>query len=127
MKRNLILISTLLYLSAYAQKNNENLRREFEQQKVENEKKFDTYAERVYGKNPDPETKKKIDSLKSRLGGFNFDVPYFLQEQDTRQLMNSNSDLLNTSGNITIVNCYTTGNVLETTGGGIIEIGRAQV
>jgi len=101
MKRNLILISTLLYLSAYAQKNNENLRREFEQQKVENEKKFDTYAERVYGKNPDPETKKKIDSLKSRLGGFNFDVPYFLQEQDTRQLMNSNSDLLNTSGNIT--------------------------
>lgn len=95
------MISTLLYLSAYAQKNNENLRREFEQQKVENEKKFDTYAERVYGKNPDPETKKKIDSLKSRLGGFNFDVPYFLQEQDTRQLMNSNSDLLNTSGNIT--------------------------
>lgn len=101
MKRNLILISTLLYLSAYAQKNNDNLRRELEQQKVAIEKKFDAYAEKVYGKNPDPETKKKIDSLKSRLAGFNFDVPYFLQEQDTRQLMNSNSDLLNTSGNIT--------------------------
>ncbi len=101
MKRNLILISTLLYLSAYAQKNNDNLRREFEQQKIENEKKFESYAERVYGKNPDPETKKKIDSLKSRLGGFNFGVPYFLEEHDTTQLMNSNSDQLNTSGNIT--------------------------
>jgi hypothetical protein len=100
MKKNLILISTLLYLTAYAQKNNDNLRKEFEQQKVDNEKKFDAFAERVYGKNPDIKTKKKIDSLKSRLGGFNFDVPYFLQEQDTRQLMNSNSDLLNTSGNI---------------------------
>ncbi|REC46100.1 MULTISPECIES: S8 family peptidase [Chryseobacterium] len=100
MKRNLILISTLLYLSTYAQKNNDNLKREFEQQKVENEKKFDAYAERVYGKNPDAKTKEKIDSLKSHLGGFNFDIPFFLQEQDTRQLMNSNSDQLNLSGGV---------------------------
>lgn len=100
MKKNLILIGTLLFVSMYAQKSNETLNREFEQQKVLNEKKFDAYVEKIYGKTPDRETLKKIDSLRSRLGGFNFDVPYFLQEQDTRQLMNSNSDQLNTAGNV---------------------------
>ncbi len=100
MKKHLILAGTLFCLSMHAQKGNDQLKREFEKQKVENEKKFDAYAERVYGKNQDITTKKNIDSLKSRLGGFHFDVPYFLQEQDTRQLMNSNSDQLNTAGNI---------------------------
>ncbi|WP_449387986.1 S8 family peptidase [Chryseobacterium lineare] len=100
MKKSLVFIGTLLCISAYAQKNNEILKREFEQQKIQNEKKFDAYAEKVYGKNPDSSTKKKIDSLKSRLGGFNFDIPYFLEEHDTRQLSNSNSDQLNTAGNI---------------------------
>ncbi|SDI54783.1 Por secretion system C-terminal sorting domain-containing protein [Chryseobacterium taeanense] len=101
MKKNLVFIGTLLCILSYAQKSNEILRREFEQQKIQNEKKFDAYAERVYGKNPDSSTKKKIDSLKSRLGGFHFNVPYFLEEHDTRQLSNSNSDQLNTAGNIT--------------------------
>ncbi|MCJ8153353.1 S8 family peptidase [Chryseobacterium sp. SSA4.19] len=101
MKKNLILISTLLSLSISAQKNNEKLSREFEQQKIQNEKKFYIYAEKLYGKNRDSATQKKIDSLKSRLGGFNFDIPYFLEEHDTRQLLNSNSDQLNTAGNIT--------------------------
>ncbi|WP_312176566.1 S8 family peptidase [Chryseobacterium sp.] len=101
MRKNLIVLSTLLGVLVYSQKNNEVLRREFEQQKIQNEKKFDRYAEKVYGKSPDAVTKKKIDSLKSRLGGFHFDIPYFLQEQDTRQLSNSNSDLLNTAGNVT--------------------------
>lgn len=101
MKKNLIFIGMLLCITAYAQKNNETLRREFEQQKIKNEKKFDAYAEKVYGKNPDSSTKKKIDSLKSRLGGFHFDIPYFLEEHDTRQLSNSNSDQLNTAGNVT--------------------------
>lgn len=100
MKKNLVFIGTLLCILSYAQKSNEILRREFEQQKIQNEKKFEAYAERVYGKNPDPSTKKKIDSLKSRLGGFHFDIPYFLEEHDTRQLSNSNSDQLNTAGNI---------------------------
>ncbi|WP_294286585.1 S8 family peptidase [uncultured Chryseobacterium sp.] len=100
MKKHLILAGTLLCLSMYAQKGNDQLKREFEKQKVENEKKFDAYTERVYGKNLDITTKKEVDSLKSRLGGFHFDIPYFLQEQDTRQLMNSNSDQLNTAGNV---------------------------
>ncbi|WP_283422464.1 S8 family peptidase [Chryseobacterium profundimaris] len=100
MRKNLILLSTLFGILVYSQKNNEVLRREFEQQKIQNEKKFDIYAEKVYGKNPDTPTQKKIDSLKSRLGGFHFGVPYFLEEHDTRQLLNSNSDLLNTAGNV---------------------------
>jgi hypothetical protein len=100
MKKNLIFISTLLCISISAQRNNEKLIKEFEQQKISNNKKFDAYVSKVYGNNPDITTKKKIDSLRSRLGGFNLDIPYFLQEQDTRQLMNSNSDQLNTSGNV---------------------------
>lgn len=101
MKKSLVFIGTLLCITAYAQKNNERLKREFTQQRIENEKKFNAYAERVYGKNPDSATKKEIDSLKSRLGGFHFDVPYFLEQHDTRQLSNSNSDQLNTAGNVT--------------------------
>ncbi|WP_294203710.1 S8 family peptidase [uncultured Chryseobacterium sp.] len=100
MKKHLILAGTLFCLSMYAQKGNDQLKREFEKQKIENEKQFDAYAEKIYGKSPDSATQKTIDSLKSRLGGFHFGVPYFLQEQDTRQLMNANSDLLNTPGNI---------------------------
>lgn len=98
MKKHLILAVTLMSLSMYAQKSNETLKREFEQQKAENEKKFDAYAARVYGKTPDSATQKKIDSLKSRLSGFHFGIPYYLQQHDTRQLMNSNSDQLNTAG-----------------------------
>ncbi|WP_294207950.1 S8 family peptidase [uncultured Chryseobacterium sp.] len=101
MKKQLLLVGILSITLINAQKNNDDLIREFEQQKVTNNKQFDAYIAKVYGKNNNTSTQKEIDSLRSRLAGFNSGVPYFLQEEDTRQLQNSNSDLLNTSGNIT--------------------------
>lgn len=83
-----------------AQKN-DALMREFEAKKNENNTKFDAYVVRAYGSNLDKKTIKEVDSLRSHLAGFNFDIPYFLQTDDTRQLSNANSDLLNTAGNIT--------------------------
>jgi len=100
MKKHLLLVSTLA-ISLMSAQSNDALKREFERQKIENNTKFDTYVARVYGSNIDKKTGKEIDSLRSRLAGFNFDVPYFLQAEDTRQLLNANSDLLNTAGNVT--------------------------
>lgn len=100
MKKHLLLISTLA-ISLMSAQSNDALNREFEKQKNENNAKFDTYVARAYGSNIDKKTQKEVDSLRSRLAGFNFDVPYFLQTEDTRQLLNANSDLLNTAGNIT--------------------------
>ncbi|WP_100077140.1 S8 family peptidase [Chryseobacterium camelliae] len=101
MKKHLLLVGILSITLINAQKNNDEIIREFEQQKVANNKQFDAYVIKAYGKEINVSTQKKIDSLRSRLAGFNFGVPYFLEEEDTRQLQNSNSDLLNTSGNIT--------------------------
>ncbi|KIC64309.1 S8 family peptidase [Chryseobacterium taiwanense] len=100
MKKHLLLISTLAVALVSAQ-NNDALKREFERQNKENNVKFDSYVAKVYGTNLDAEKLKEIESLRANLAGFNFGVPYFLQAEDTRQLQNSNSDLLNTSGNIT--------------------------
>lgn len=99
MKKHLLLISTLAVALMSAQ-NNDALRREFAKQNKENNEKFNSYVARVYGTNIDSEKQKEIESLRANLAGFNFGVPYFLQTEDTRQLQNSNSDLLNTSGNI---------------------------
>ncbi|MDQ1095476.1 MULTISPECIES: S8 family peptidase [Chryseobacterium] len=100
MKKHVLLVSILSITLINAQKNSENLTQVFEQQKKENNKKFDAYIAKAYSRDRSASTQKEIDSLRSRLAGFNFGVPYFLQEEDTRQLQNSNSDLLNTSGNI---------------------------
>lgn len=100
MKKHLLLASTLAITLLSAQ-NNEGLKREFERQNIENNKKFDSYVTKRFGSDRSAETQKKIDHLRSTLAGFNFDSPDFLQEEDTRQLSNANSDLLNTAGNIT--------------------------
>ena len=100
MKKHLLLISTLA-ISLMSAQSNDALNREFEKQKNENNAKFDTYVARAYGSNIDKKTQKEVDSLRSRLAGFNFDVPYFLQAEDTRQLLNANSDFLNTAGSVT--------------------------
>ncbi|WBV60374.1 S8 family peptidase [Chryseobacterium camelliae] len=99
MKKHLLLISTLA-VSLISAQNNDALKREFARQNKENNEKFNSYVAKVYGTNIDSEKQKEIESLRANLAGFNFGVPYFLQAEDTRQLQNSNSDLLNTSGNI---------------------------
>ncbi|UMQ41918.1 S8 family peptidase [Chryseobacterium sp. Y16C] len=100
MKKHLLLISTLAVALVSAQ-NNDALKREFERQNKENNAKFDSYVAKVYGNDKSAETQKKIDELRANLAGFNFGIPYFLQVEDTRQLQNSNSDKLNTAGNVT--------------------------
>ncbi|MDR2238477.1 MAG: S8 family peptidase [Chryseobacterium sp.] len=99
MKKHLLLVSTLAFALISAQ-NNEGLKREFERTNRENNAKFDSYVAKVYGNSRSTETQKEIEKLRSSLAGFNFGIPYFLQEEDTRQLSNANSDVLNTAGNI---------------------------
>lgn len=99
MKKPLLLISCIAVTLLNAQ-NNEALKKEFERQKIENNKKFDAYVAKVYGTAIDPAKRVEIEKLRASLAGFNFGIPYFLKPHDTRQLLNSNSDLLNTSGNI---------------------------
>lgn len=48
MKKQLLLISTLIVTLASAQ-NNEELKREFEKQNKENSAKFDSYVAKKYG------------------------------------------------------------------------------
>ncbi|PJJ66589.1 S8 family peptidase [Chryseobacterium geocarposphaerae] len=100
MKKHLLLISTLAVTLISAQ-NNEALKKEFARQNKENNEKFDAYISRVYGTSINPEEQKEIGKLRASLAGFNFGIPYFLKSHDTRQLLNANSDLLNTAGNIT--------------------------
>lgn len=100
MKKHLLLISTLAVALVSAQ-SNDALKREFERQNKENNAKFDSYVAKVYGTNLDAEKQKEIESLRANLAGFNFGIPYFLQAEDTHQLQNSNSDMLNTAGNVT--------------------------
>ncbi|MFY1045531.1 S8 family peptidase [Chryseobacterium sp. GP-SGM7] len=100
MKKHLLLIGTLAISLINAQSNNDTLMREFAKQNKENNTKFDSYVAKVYGSNLDAAKQKEVESLRSRLAGFNLDVPYFLQEEDTKQLLNANSDFLNTAGNI---------------------------
>lgn len=58
MRKNLIVLSTLLGVLVYSQKNNEVLRREFEQQKIQNEKSLIGMLKSLR-KSPDAVTKKK--------------------------------------------------------------------
>jgi len=99
MTKHLLLVSTLAFTLTNAQ-NNDALKREFARQNKENNENFDAYVSRVYGTSVDPGKQKEIQKLRASLAGFNFGIPYFLKTHDTRQLLNSNSDLLNSSGNI---------------------------
>nr|WP_315029163.1 S8 family peptidase [uncultured Chryseobacterium sp.] len=99
MKKHLLLLSTLAITLLSAQ-NNEGLKREFEKQNKENSAKFDAYIAKRYGASRDSKTLKEIEEQRANLAGFNFGIPYFWQQDDTKQLSNANSDLLNTAGNI---------------------------
>lgn len=94
MKKSLVFISTLLITLIGAQ-NNDALMREFERQKIENNKKFDSYVSKKYGENKSPETLKEIEEQRANLAGFDPDgKPYFLKAEDMDQIKNSNSDFL---------------------------------
>ncbi|MCT2406659.1 S8 family peptidase [Chryseobacterium antibioticum] len=99
MKKIFILVGTLGITLGNAQKN-ENLKREFERQTVENNKKLDLYFLKHYGNNKNQETSKEIQEKRSTLAGFlPDDKPYFLEATDKDQILNSNADFLQ-EGNI---------------------------
>ncbi|WP_223609454.1 S8 family peptidase [Chryseobacterium sp. OSA05B] len=95
MKKQLLLISTLITFLASAQ-NNEALQREFERQNKENSEKFDSYISKQYGSGEkNTEVQKEIEEKRSRLGGFQPNgKPFFLQPHDIDQIKNSNSDFI---------------------------------
>ncbi|SIT10457.1 Por secretion system C-terminal sorting domain-containing protein [Chryseobacterium ureilyticum] len=101
MKKIFISISVFALTLANAQQKNETLMKEFEKQRIENNKKFDAYVAKRYGSNKNPETLKEIDELKTSLAGFtDSNKPYFYKVHDMDQIKNSNSDYLQ-GGNIT--------------------------
>jgi hypothetical protein len=94
MKKQLLLISSFA-VSLLSAQNNEELNRQFERQRIENNSKFDTYVSKRFGTNRSPETLKQIELQRATLAGFLPDNrPYFLQAQDADQIKNSNSDFL---------------------------------
>ena len=99
MKKHLLLISTLA-ISLLSAQSNEALKREFEKQNKENNAKFDSYVAKRYGANKSPEVLKEIEEQKANLAGFYLNEPYFYQQEDTRQVSNSNADVLN-AGTVT--------------------------
>ncbi len=94
MKKQLLLISSLT-VSLISAQNNEELNRQFERQRIENNNKFDTYVSKRFGTDRSPETLKQIEQQRATLAGFLPDNrPYFLQAHDGDQIKNSNSDFL---------------------------------
>lgn len=102
MKKQLLLISTLIVTLASAQ-NNEELKREFEKQNKENSAKFDSYVAKKYGATArSVEVQKEIEEQRANLAGFSpNNKPYFYENADLRQVYNSNADALNTAGGVT--------------------------
>ena len=94
MKKIFISISILAISLANAQNNNEALGRKFENQRIENSKKFDAYIAKRYGQDRNPEVLKEIEKQRISLAGFIEDKPYFYEAYDQDQIMNSNSDYL---------------------------------
>lgn len=88
------MISTLVISLASAQNNSEALARKFENQRVENSKKFDDYIAKRYRQNRNPEILKEIEKQRISLAGFVENKPYFYEAYDLDQIMNSNSDYL---------------------------------
>lgn len=100
MKKHLLLISTLA-ISLLSAQSNEALNREFEKQNKENNAKFDSYVAKRYGANKSPEVLKEIEEQRANLAGFNPDgKPYFLSNEDIRQVYNANADALTTAGGV---------------------------
>ncbi|MDW9381816.1 S8 family peptidase [Chryseobacterium sp. JV558] len=94
MKKQLLLISSL-FVSLINAQNNEELNRKFEQQRTENNEKFDAYISKRYSTNKTPEVLKEIELQRTNLAGFLPDNrPYFFQAHDMDQIKNSNSDFL---------------------------------
>ncbi|PIF44969.1 putative secreted protein (Por secretion system target) [Chryseobacterium sp. 52] len=100
MNKIFILVSTLAIFLANAQ-NNEDLKKEFERQKIKNNEKFDSYVSKVYGANKSTELQQEIEKQRVNLAGFLPNGnPYFHQSEDMDQINNSNSDFLQ-NGTIT--------------------------
>ncbi|WP_139419202.1 S8 family peptidase [Chryseobacterium mulctrae] len=99
MKKHLLLISTLA-ISLMSAQSNDALKRDFERQNRENNAKFDSYVAKRYGADKSPEVLKEIEKEKANLAGFYLNQPYFYQLDDTRQVSNSNADVLNAGGSI---------------------------
>ncbi|WP_370897065.1 S8 family peptidase [Chryseobacterium gossypii] len=108
MKKTFISISTMAITLISAQNNNEFLKREFERQRIENDKKFNAYIDKHYGANKSPEVLKKIEEQRSKLAGFlPGGTPYFYKTEDIRQVYNANVDDLNQAGVISgLTNAY---------------------
>lgn len=94
MKKIFISISTLIISLTSAQNNNEILARTFENQRIENSKKFDAYIAKRYGQNRNAEALKEIEKQRISLAGFIENKPYFYEAYDQDQIMNSNADYL---------------------------------
>ncbi|QQQ29727.1 S8 family peptidase [Chryseobacterium indoltheticum] len=99
MKKHLLLVSTLA-ISLMSAQSNDALKREFERQNKENNAKFDSYVAKRYGADKSPEVLKEIEEQKANLAGFYLNQPFFYQLDDTRQVSNSNADVLNAGGSI---------------------------
>lgn len=99
MKKQLLLIGTLAIGLLNAQ-SNEVLKKEFAKQNRENTAKFDIYVTKRFGTDKSAETLKIIAEERKNLSGFAFYLPYFYQEEDNNQVLNSNADYLNTAGGI---------------------------
>lgn len=99
MKKHLLLIGTLAIGFLNAQ-SNDVLNKEFAKQNKENTAKFDAYIAKRFGADKSAETLKIIEEERKNLAGFVFDLPYFFQENDLRQVSNSNADNLNTAGGV---------------------------
>ncbi|WP_261511658.1 S8 family peptidase [Chryseobacterium paludis] len=107
MKKQLLVIGVLFAVLVSAQAN-DDLKRAFEKQNIQNNEKFDSYAAKHYGSAKAPEVQKEIEEQRSNLAGFLPNgKPYFYKNQDIRQVQNSNADALNTVGGVTgLTNAY---------------------
>ncbi|MFS4429093.1 S8 family peptidase [Chryseobacterium sp. S90] len=94
MKKQLLLISTLIVTLTSAQ-NNEELKREFEKQNKENSAKFDSYVAKRSGNNKASETLKEFEEKRTSLAGFMPNgKPFFNSNEDMDQIKNANADFL---------------------------------
>ncbi|REC59605.1 secretion protein Por [Chryseobacterium pennae] len=105
MKKIFISISTMIISLAGAQQSNEKLMKEFEKQRVENNKKFDARTGRQTrnekSNNPLEKVLLDLKEQKSSLAGFTpSGIPLYYSSQDSRQPKNSNADHLQ-NGTIT--------------------------
>ncbi|WP_172278063.1 S8 family peptidase [Chryseobacterium sp. LAM-KRS1] len=107
MKKQLLVISTLMVSLASAQ-SNDILQKEFEKQNRENNDRFDSYVAKQYGSAKGAANQKEIEEQRSNLAGFLPDgKPYFYKQQDIRQVQNANADALNTAGSVAgLTNAY---------------------